>query len=398
MPRLILFDDGRAELGPLGDLRCSMEQRTGIFTALERAERVFDQRAELLVPEELAALVSERTGRSLVDQADHSDALVVNGRLATGGSLDVPVLGAVHTTANGAIALGHLEGENLATFFDKGTVGTASVTVDETAYCFVHPWDILEGLSDRIAGDIGISISAEPVPDRVIVLGEHSVHVHKSANVMPTVVLDATEGSIWIDEGAYLRPYSVLRGPCAIGRESVVTDRALIKQGTSIGPLCKVGGEVGSTIFQGFSNKSHDGHLGDALVGEWVNIGAGTDNSNLLNTYSEVLMRLEHDGSLNRTGRIFMGCILGDHVKLAIGTRVMTGTTIGTGSMVASSTPPATFTRRFSWVTDKDTHTYKWSKFCEVAETVMARRGIAPSPAYLERLESLHAAATAERG
>lgn len=398
MPRLILFEDDRADLGPLGDLRCSLEQRTGIFTALERAEVVFDQEAQLLVPDDIAALVAERTGRALADRSESSEAILINGRLANGGSLEAPALGSVHTTADGAIALAHLEGADLEAFFEDGSVGGATATVDEGAYCFVHPWDLLEGLRDRIAADIGISISSEPVPDRVVVLGEHSVHVHKSADVMPTVVLDASEGSIWIGEDALLRPYAVLRGPCAIGRDCVITDRALIKPGTSLGPSCKVGGEVGSTIFQGFSNKCHDGHLGDALVGEWVNIGAGTDNSNLLNTYSEVLMRLEHDGSLHRTGRLFMGCLLADHVKLAIGTRVMTGTVIGTGSMVASSKPPAACTRRFSWVTDTDTHVYKWSKFLEVTETAMARRGIKPSPAYLAQLEKLYERATTNRG
>ena len=91
-----------------------------------------------------------------------------------------------------------------------------------------------------------------------------------------------------------------------------------------------------------------------------------------------------------------MGCVLGDHVKLAIGTRVMTGTTIGTGSMVASSTPPPPFTRRFSWLTDAAPKTYQWRKFSAVLETVMARRGITPGPEYLSKLETLHAAAVAD--
>ena len=391
MPRLIIFEDGCAELGPLGDLRCSMEQRTGVFSALERAERVFDQHADFVVPDAWAELVAERTGRSRADETDDSAALIVNGRLATGGSLAVPELGCVHTTPDGTIAVGHLSGADLTAFFKDRSLGAATVTVDERASCFQYPWDILDGLSERIAADIAIDITVTPVPEGVVVLGEHSVQLHSSSTVMPTVVLDTTQGPIWIDEGAVVRPNAVLCGPCAIGRECVITDRALIKPGTSLGPSCKVGGEVGSTVFQGFSNKSHDGHLGDALVGEWVNIGAGTDNSNLLNTYSEVLMRLEHDDSLHRTGRVFMGCVLADHVKLAIGTRVMTGTTIGTGSMIASSEPPPTYTRRFSWVTDKDTRTYQWKKFAEVAETVMARRGIALRPAYRDHLEALYA-------
>ena len=101
------------------------------------------------------------------------------------------------------------------------------------------------------------------------------------------------------------------------------------------------------------------GHLGDSLVGEWVNFGAGSVNSNLLNTYGDVAMRLEPDGSTERTGRQFMGCVVGDHVKFAIGTRIMTGTTIGTGSMIASSTPPPSCTPRFTWLTDAGARTYQ---------------------------------------
>ena len=159
----------------------------------------------------------------------------------------------------------------------------------------------------------------------------------------------------------------------------------------------RLGGEIGGTSIVGYSNKAHDGHLGDSIVGEWVNLGAGTDNSNLLNTYSEVPVRLEPDGPRERTGRIFFGSVIGDHVKCAIGTRLMTGTVLGTGAMVARSTPPPSTVRRFAWLTDDGERSYQIGKFVEVARTVMARRSLVPGPAYLERLGSLHAAATAER-
>ena len=393
MARLILFDDGGSELGPLGDLRSSFEQRTGIFTGLGRAERSLERKAELHVMNDDGALASERTGRPLADPNDSAEAIIVNGRLADGGHLRVPEPGVVRTTGDGSIAIGRLAGDALLAFLSDGSTGDASHEVDEAATCFTHPWDLLGSLADRVAADAALSGDSLPVPDGVVRFGEHAVHIGANARVLPTVVLDVTEGPIWIDEGAEIRPGTVLCGPCAIGRECVITDRSRIKRGTSLGPGCKVGGEVKNTIFQGFSNKGHDGHLGDALVGEWVNIGAGTDNSNLLNTYAEVLMRLEHDGSLHRTGLIFMGCVLGDHVKLAIGTRVMTGTTIGTGAMVASSTPPPAFTRRFSWRTDADPKAYQWRKFIGVVETVMARRSITPGPAYLAKLADLHASA-----
>ena len=149
---------------------------------------------------------------------------------------------------------------------------------------------------------------------------------------------------------------------------------------------------------QAHANKVHDGHLGDALVGEWVNIGAGTDNSNLLNTYGDVAMRLDSDGPMHKTGRIFMGCVLGDHVKLAIGTRLMTGTVLSTGTMYAASTPPRALVERFSWCTDAGERLYQWRKFESVLRTVFARRSLEPGEALLSRLKTLHDARASSSG
>ena len=148
---------------------------------------------------------------------------------------------------------------------------------------------------------------------------------------------------------------------------------------------------MGSVIFQACSNKAHDGHLGDALLGEWVNLGAGTVNSNLLNTYSEVVMRLRPSGPLERSGRQFMGCVVGDHAKLAIGSRIMTGTSIGTGTMWAAGAALAGATEPFAWATDDGTRRYRLDKFMDVARTVAARRGAAIGPAATAALARLHA-------
>jgi hypothetical protein len=171
-----------------------------------------------------------------------------------------------------------------------------------------------------------------------------------------------------------------------------IADHATLKANTILGPGCRVGGEVGGTVFQGFSNKSHDGHLGDSWVGSWVNLGAATVNSNLLNTYGEVVMRLEHDGPRLRSGRQFLGCVLGDHVKTAIGTRIMTGTAIGTGAMIATSTPPPSTVARFAWHTDDGVRRYRLEKFLDTARLVMARRDRSLGPAAEARLRALHAA------
>lgn len=396
MARLILFDDSLAQLGPLGDLRASFQQRSGVFTALERAERVFGETAEIHVPDAAAALACESTGRSAVDPADESDAILVNGRLMTGGALEVPPARTVHATSDGTVAIANLGGSSLRAFLTEGATGEASVETTDSLSCFVFPWDLIDELPARVAADIALARGGASIPGDVHQIGSHDCVIASSATLMPGVVLDASEGPIFVGENTCVRTHAVLRGPCAVGEGCTITDHALIKQGTTIGPGCKVGGEVGSTIMQARSNKSHEGHLGDSLVGEWVNIGAGTNNSNLLNTYAEVRMRLVHDGPLLDTGRMFMGCVLGDHAKLAIGTRIMTGTVIGTGSMVAVSMPPASHTSRFSWLAGGGLHVYALEKFLTMLGSVMARRNVAPGSVYLARIAALHAAASAE--
>jgi hypothetical protein len=158
--------------------------------------------------------------------------------------------------------------------------------------------------------------------------------------------------------------------------------------------MCKVGGEIGSTVFQGYANKSHEGHLGDSWVGKWVNLGAGTTNSNLLNTYGEVTVRLAPDGPRHRTGMTFLGAMLGDHVKTAIGTRLMTGSIVGTGAMIATSTPPPTTVPPFAWLTDEGRRTYRLEKFLDVARTVMGRRERRMTPEYANAVTAFYGAVT----
>jgi acetyltransferase-like isoleucine patch superfamily enzyme len=182
-----------------------------------------------------------------------------------------------------------------------------------------------------------------------------------------------------------------------VGPHSTVLERATIRQHTAIGPWCKVNGEVGGTIFQGYANKAHDGYLGDSWMGEWVNLGAGTTNSNLLNTYGEIVSRATPDGKNERTGENFLGAVIGDHVKTAICTRIMTGSVLHTGSMFATTAPVSGCVGAFTWATDdpdtgRPSHRpYRLDKFGEVMRAAMARRKVEPSEAYLRRLAELHA-------
>lgn len=396
--RMIIFDDGLGQFGPMTDLRASFEIRSGMYTT---AGRLAAQHPKTLagywVPGQLAPVVAERANAPVNVLPDEEVLLCLNGRWAMPDPYLAPNLGeALIEGPTGHVVAALLRRADAEYFLTIGQLHER-VRIKQVAQrlLYRYPWDIIASLKQTIPHDIlTVRLLDARLPgQRATVVGQHPVEVHQTAKVGPNVVFDAEAGPIIVHEHAVIRPGCVLCGPCSIGAGSTVVDRALIKPNTVIGPVCKVGGEIGATIFQGCSNKSHDGHLGDSWVGKWVNLGAGTTNSNLLNTYGEVSMRIEPDGSRHRTGLAFLGAIVGDHVKTAINTSIMTGTCIGTGAMIARSTPPPTIVRRFAWLTDDGDRTFQYDKFIGTMKAMMARREQKPSAEYLALVGDLHESA-----
>lgn len=397
MPTLVVFDDAPALLGPMTDLRASFDVRTGASTTLERIERAAGTKAQsLLVHPDLAPLTREtHSGAGVNALPAGDDVLLVNGRcVLPGGAIGALKAGEAAVEKEGrsvvAARVGRADAERFAAGFALPAT-TRATELPERAL-LRHPADVIRFRDRALDEDLralGMTGSAA-LPSGVTRIGAHAVTIAASAKLYPTCVLDAETGPIVIDEGAIVRPLAVIAGPAYIGKNVTIIDRAHIKAHTAIGPTCKVGGEVGGTIIQGLSNKSHDGHLGDSWLGEWVNLGAGTTNSNLLNTYGEVTMRASSDAPMERTGLTFLGAVIGDHVKCAILTRFMTGSVIGTGSMIASAAAPPTGVDRFAWITDAGMQKYKLDRFLDVARAVMARRKMTPSEACVARLRTLH--------
>jgi len=199
-----------------------------------------------------------------------------------------------------------------------------------------------------------------------------NISIDASATLSPGVVLDAGKGAIVVAAGASVGANSVVQGPAFIGQNSHVQPLSLVRPGVSIGPGCKVAGEISASIIQGNTNKAHHGYLGDSYVGEWVNLAAGTSTSNLKTTYGQISMNF---GSRKiDTGRQFLGSLIGDHTKTAIDTRLMTGTYIGPWSMIASSALTPTHIPSFSFLTDRGIEPYKIEKAMEVLKQVYSRR------------------------
>jgi UDP-N-acetylglucosamine diphosphorylase/glucosamine-1-phosphate N-acetyltransferase len=415
----IVFEDGGGRLGPLADLRCACEVRSGPLLGWQRlaAEALFVSAAR-------EQAVAARTGLRVNALPRGARFLMLNGRLLR-EPRDAPrlSLGEALVDADGSVLAACLDEGAAASVIGGRWPSNLRRATLEGGEVLRRPWDLLanEALEERIADDANLLARrwkkdgelAKPSQvaawrnekgkswsmrwtgkrTRPIAFEGDAVLVHASARVDAFVVLDSSHGPVVVDRDAHIGAHAVLQGPVYVGPGTIVAPGALLKARTVIGPRCRAAGEIGATIIQGESNKAHDGHLGDAIIGRWVNLGAGTVNSNLLNTYGEVSMRVEPEAPMERTGRQFMGCIIGDHVKTAIGTRIMTGTTLGTGSMIACSVPPPTSTPRFSWLTDDGAKVHRLDRFLSTAEMVMKRRNETMHPGERAEIEALHAKA-----
>ncbi len=383
------------------DLRAAFEVRTGALTTLERWENLLGEPMDGLVcPARVRAVTSERLGREVNDlawkaeRAGDGGVVFVNGRcvLPFAEAAELKTRCAVVERGTGQVIAARFAGGEAEAFSKDWKLARGTTVEEWDAGLLLHrAWDVIRARDEAILHDLArlSDRATQELPRGVVAIGDGDLTIDPTATVYPTVVFDLEHGPVVVAEEAVIRPGAIVCGPAFIGAHSTVMDRAHIKANTAIGPWCKVGGEVGGTIFQGWANKSHEGHLGDSWVGEWANLGAGTTNSNLLNTYGEVLSKAGAGAPTERTGLTFFGSVIGDHVKTAIGTRLMTGAMIGTGTMVASSAYVSGTIPAMRWVTDTGEKAYRFEKFLEVARAMMARRNLAPGNAYVEAMRGL---------
>ena len=239
-----------------------------------------------------------------------------------------------------------------------------------------NTWDIFSKNGEAIEEDFALITKdrkSQPIPATVNVLTPENIFIEKGAK-LNFVTLNASSGPIYIGRDAEIMEGSVVRGPLALCNNATLKLATKIYGPTTVGPHSKVGGEVNNSVLFGFSNKGHDGFLGNSVLGEWCNLGADTNNSNLKNNYAEVRLWDYNTGGFARTGLQFCGLMMGDHSKCGINTMFNTGTVVGVSANIFGSGYPRNFVPSFSWGGSKGFVTYKTNKAFEVAEVVMARR------------------------
>ena len=210
-------------------------------------------------------------------------------------------------------------------------------------------------------------------------------------------VLNASAGPIYLGKNAQVQEGAVIRGPFSLGENSVVNMGAKIRGDTTVGPHCKVGGEISNSVLYGYSNKAHDGFLGNSVIGEWCNLGADTNTSNLKNNYEDVKLWNYRKGGFVRTGQMFCGLMMGDHSKCGINTMFNTGTVVGVSANIFGDGYPRNFIPSFAWGGAAGFSTFQLKKVFETAERVMERRHVALTDADRKVLTTLFEQSAGER-
>jgi len=239
-----------------------------------------------------------------------------------------------------------------------------------------HTWDIFSKNGDAIIEDFNLITKdrqSQPIPATVNTINPEHIFIEKGATIN-FATLNASSGPIYIGRDAEVMEGSMVRGPLALCNNATLKLGTRVYGPTTVGPYSKIGGEVNNSVIFAHSNKGHDGFLGNSVIGEWCNLGADTNNSNLKNNYAEVRLWDYQTEGFAKTGLQFCGLMMGDHSKCGINTMFNTGTVVGVSANIFGSGFPRNFVPSFSWGGHKGFVTYKTNKAFEVAEVVMARR------------------------
>ncbi len=241
-----------------------------------------------------------------------------------------------------------------------------------------NTWDIFAKNDAAIREDFELLTEdrfSQPIPKSVNVIAPENIFIEEGAK-LEFVTLNASTGPIYIGKNAEIMEGSVIRGPFALCEEAQVKLATKVYGATTVGPHCRIGGEVNNSVLFGYSNKGHDGFLGNSVLGEWCNIGADSNNSNLKNNYEEVRLWSYETEGFARTGLQFCGLMMGDHSKCGINTMFNTGTVVGVSANIFGSGFPRNFVPSFSWGGASGFTTYITKKAFETAKIVMSRRHI----------------------
>jgi UDP-N-acetylglucosamine diphosphorylase/glucosamine-1-phosphate N-acetyltransferase len=392
---LCLYEDPATRVfGPVALLRPVFALRCGAFTLVEKLVRAFpDATLHLMVRPELEEWTRFLYPTANVGEPPAEETLFVNARLCMSDDEVLHFLAASPSEASflsqGTLFAAKVAGPRVAHVAAHLRAGDAETAYQDLRYpaevnAFVarSAADLIRWSPRQIVQDFRYAFQAGTVRGVVDpgahVLQPDAVHVARGARVMAGAVLNAEGGPILVQESAVIEPLAYVEGPAVIGERSRVKAGAQIREGTVLGPVCKVGGEVEATVFQGYANKQHDGFVGHSFVGEWVNLGAGTITSDLKNNYSNVRTYGSTEAWLARrgddSGQRLLGLTVGDFTKTGIGATFPTGAVVGVGCNLYGTSLQPTYVPSFVWGTPDALSEHRIDDMIETAARAMERR------------------------
>jgi UDP-N-acetylglucosamine diphosphorylase / glucose-1-phosphate thymidylyltransferase / UDP-N-acetylgalactosamine diphosphorylase / glucosamine-1-phosphate N-acetyltransferase / galactosamine-1-phosphate N-acetyltransferase len=386
MKNICVFEDmAYQNFLPLAYNRPLYELRCGIYTFLERIALQYpDTEINLFCREYLKDLISENYSYNVNKiKSNNNGCLFINGRLLMSAPISVSGKEEIGIMDN-TIVYARLLRKNCLSitpekFLDQDFITELKRKFNVkkvNARLVKYPWDLIDSNKEQITSDFTLYIKDGLIRGRIYegacLINDSQIFTGKNTVIKPGCVLDAENGPIYIGNNVKISPNSVIEGPAFIGDNAVIQPLSRIRAGSNIGRVCKIGGEIMNTIIQDYSNKQHDGFLGDSYIGSWVNLGAGTVISNLTNTYGTV--KVQMFDKIIDTGQTFLGMIMGDHTKTAINTRFTTGSIIGFACNILMTRTPPKFIPSFSWYSDNVSRSYDIKRELQVAKRMMARR------------------------
>lgn len=364
---IILFDtpEQRKNLLPLTYTRPAAEFRCGIYKLSEKWSKR-GQNVSYLTEDYL----SEKYQPNYTE-----DNIYINGAVFYSTELWYEIQNLEFESAlkhnNSIIAI--RTSKNLSYNFDGSNFTSRSINTKSIN----NIWDVFKYNGQEIRNDftwVTANAKSEEITDKfTAVYGVENIFIEKGAKIK-AAVLNAENGPIYIGKNAEIQEGALIAGPFALCDNSVVNMGGKMRGDNTVGPYSKVGGEIGNSVIFGFSNKGHDGYMGNSIIGEWCNLGADTNTSNLKNNYADVKLWNYEKGGFKNTEEQFCGLIMGDHSKCGINTMFNTGTVIGVSANIFGSGFPRNFIPSFSWGGASGFTTFQTIKAYEVAEKVMLRR------------------------
>ena len=357
--KIILSDfEAHLRFAPLSLTRPIGDIRVGLFTNLERWS--------ILLPDDHIGFQSESYLRDEFEELN--DGKIVNACIIPNEDF---VASIVYLEDNCRLMLGN------NTMAISGTGKNIINYKGEIPILINHRWELLSVNATAISNDIDLikeSISYQKIPKDVIVIGpKDSIYLEEGA-ILSACTLNSKEGPIYISKGAEVMEGALIRGPFALCENAVVKMGAKIYGASTIGPFCKVGGELSNVIFQSYSNKGHDGFLGNSYIGEWCNLGADTNVSNLKNNYDSVSSYCYEKKEEVNTGLQFLGLFMGDHSKTGINSMFNTGAVVGVSCNLYGAGFFPKHTLSFSWGEPNALEPFRIEKSLEYANKMMERR------------------------